>query len=71
MKIDIQGSDLAAMRGSINTIKKHQMPIVLNMKNNFKRNLILLFQDYVNFVDIIKYKFVKTIDSINYLIVPK
>ena len=71
MKIDIQGSDLAAMQGAVNTIKKHKMPIVFEYEEQFQDEFNTTFQDYVEFVAGIGYKFVKTIQGINFLIVPK
>ena len=71
MKIDIQGSDLAAMRGAVNTIAKYKMPIIFEYEEQFQQEFNTTFQDYVDFVDSIGYKFLKTIQEINYLIVPK
>ncbi|MEO6328903.1 MAG: FkbM family methyltransferase [Ginsengibacter sp.] len=70
MKVDIQGSDLAAMKGATNTIKKHQMPIIFEYEEQFQAEFETSFQDYVDFVHDIGYKFVKTVEAINYLIVP-
>lgn len=71
MKVDIQGSDLFAMKGAINTIRKHQMPIIFEYEEQFQEEFKTSFQDYVDFVESINYKFVKTVQDINYLIVPK
>lgn len=71
MKVDIQGSDLAAMRGAINTIAKHKMPIIFEYEEQFQEDFKTTFQDYVDFVNNIGYKFLKTVQNINYLIVPK
>jgi FkbM family methyltransferase len=71
MKVDIQGSDLFALRGAINTIKKHKMPIVFEYEEPFQQDFNTSFQDYVDFVQEIDYKFVKTIEQINFLIVPR
>lgn len=70
MKVDIQGSDLAAMRGAVNTIKKYQMPIIFEYEEEFQSEFNTSFQDYVDFVNSIGYKFVKTLENINYLIIP-
>jgi FkbM family methyltransferase len=70
MKIDIQGSDLAAMRGAVNTIAKHKMPIIFEYEEQFQKDFNTSFQDYVEFVKSINYKFLKTVQDINYLIVP-
>jgi FkbM family methyltransferase len=71
MKIDIQGSDLAAMRGSVNTIKEHKMPIIFEYEEQFRTEFNTSFQDYVDFVNSIDYRFEKTVQDINYLILPK
>jgi FkbM family methyltransferase len=71
MKIDVQGSDLAAMRGAVNTIKKYKMPIIFEYEELFQQDFNTSFQEYVDFVNSIDYKFVKTVQDINYLIVPR
>ena len=71
MKIDIQGSDLAAMKGAVNTIKKYRMPIIFEYEEQFQKEFNTSFQDYVDFVDSIGYQFVRTVQDINYLIQPK
>lgn len=71
MKIDIQGSDLAAMKGAINTIRKYQMPIIFEYEEEFQADFNTCFQDYLDFVNSIGYRFVKTIQDINFLIVPR
>lgn len=71
MKVDIQGSDLFALRGAEQTIRKYRMPVIFEYEEGFQEEFGTSFQDYVNFVHQIGYKFVKTIQEINYLIVPK
>lgn len=71
MKVDIQGSDLAAMKGAIHTIQKHQMPIVFEFEEQFQEQFQTSFQDYVEFVAAINYRFERTIQKINYLVVPR
>jgi FkbM family methyltransferase len=71
MKIDIQGSDLAAMRGSVKTIEKYRMPIIFEYEEQFQEDFNTSFQEYVDFVNSIGYKFLKTVQDINYLIVPR
>lgn len=71
MKIDIQGSDLAAMQGAVKTIAKYKMPIIFEYEEPFQKDFNTSFQDYVDFVNHIDYKFVKTVLQTNYLIVPK
>ena len=71
MKVDIQGGDLEAMQGAVNTIKKHQMPILFEYEYHFEDEFKLSFQEYVDFVQSINYKFVKVINGHNFLIIPK
>jgi FkbM family methyltransferase len=71
MKVDIEGGELFALRGAQKTITKHRMPIIFEYGSHFQDVLGLSFQDYVDFVASIDYRFEKVIDNINYLIVPK
>jgi FkbM family methyltransferase len=71
MKVDIQGSDLFALRGAVKTIEKYQMPIIFEYEEQFQDEFNTSFQQYVDFVDSIGYKFLRTIQEINFLIVPK
>ena len=71
MKIDIQGADIFALYGAMNTIKHHKMPIIFEYEEQFQEEFCTSFQDYIDFVEKINYKFVKTIDKINFLIIPK
>jgi FkbM family methyltransferase len=71
MKIDVQGSDLFVLRGAIETIKKHQMPIIFEYEKQFDQEFNTSLDDYLEFVDLISYRVEKIINSINFLIVPK
>ena len=71
MKIDSLRTGLAAMKGAFNTISKHQMPIIFKYEEQLQNDFNTSFQYYIDFVDSINYKFLKTIDEINYLIVPR
>ena len=71
VKVDVQGCDLFAMLGAKETIRRHQMPIIFEYEEQFQQEFNTTFQDYVDFVHAIGYKFVKTVDGINYLIAPK
>ena len=71
MKVDIQGSDLFALRGAVETIKRHRMPIIFEFEQQFQTEFGTSFQDYVDFVNSISYRFEKLIMDINYLIVPR
>ncbi len=70
MKIDIQGGDLFALKGAKNTILKHKMPIIFEYEYFFEDELSLNFQEYVDFVKEINYKFSKVVNGQNYLILP-
>lgn len=71
MKVDVQGSDLFAMQGATETIREHRMPILFEFEQQFQDEFGTSFQDYVEFVDSIDYKFAEVINQINYLITPK
>lgn len=70
MKIDIEGGELFALKGAINTINKYRMPIIFEYGSHFEEILNLSFQEYVDFVNTINYRFERIIDNINYLIIP-
>jgi FkbM family methyltransferase len=71
MKVDVQGGDLHAMRGAVKTIAKNRMPILFEYEYHFEADLKLSFQEYVEFVAEIGYRFESVINGYNYLIVPK
>lgn len=71
MKVDIQGSDLYALQGAEQTIRKNKMPIIFEFEQQFQQEFNTSFQGYVEFADRIGYKFDEIIDDINYVIVPK
>lgn len=71
MKVDVQGGDLMAMQGAKQTILRNKMPILFEYEYHFEDELNLCFQDYVDFVAEIGYKFEKVINGHNFLIVPK
>lgn len=71
MKIDVQGGDLFAMKGARATISKHKMPIIFEYEYLFEEELNLNFQEYVDFVQEIGYKFSRVIDGHNFLILPR
>ncbi len=70
MKVDVQGSDLFAMQGAIETIKKYKMPIIFEFEQQFQKEFNTCFQDYLDFIASINYKVEEVIDGINYLITP-
>ena len=71
MKIDIQGYDLMALKGSIKTILKHKMPIVFEYTPEYSKQLNYTFNDFEEFIKSVDYYVVKKIDYYNYLIKPK
>ena len=70
MKIDIQGSDLFALQGAKETICRNKMPILFEFEEQFQDEFHTSFNDYVDFVRSINYRFEKIILDINYLILP-
>ena len=70
MKVDIQGCDLFALQGAKETILKNKMPILFEFEEQFQNEFHTSFNDYVNFVKSIDYRFEKIILGINYLVVP-
>jgi FkbM family methyltransferase len=71
MKVDVQGSDLPAMKGARKTIERHRMPIIFEYEYQFEDEYKLSFQEYVDFVRDIGYRFAKVINGFNYLILPR
>ncbi len=71
MKVDIQGSDLFALQGAKDTILKNKMPILFEFEQQLQDEFHTSFDDYVNFIKSINYRFEKIIMGINYLIVSK
>jgi FkbM family methyltransferase len=71
MKVDVQGGDLQAMQGAQRTIARHKMPIVFEYEYQFEEKYKMNFQDYVDFVNQIGYRFVSVINGYNYLILPR
>jgi FkbM family methyltransferase len=71
MKIDIQGGDLQALQGAVKTINKNRMPIIFEYEYHFEDRFSLCFQDYLDFVNSIGYKFHKVLNGHNFLIIPK
>jgi len=70
MKVDVQGSDLFAMQGAVETIRKHRMPILFEFEQQFQETFNTNFQQYVDFVSSIGYRFSETVLDINFLILP-
>ena len=70
IKVDIQGSDLFALQGAKETILKNKPAIIFEYEEQFQEEFKTGFNDYIEFVRSINYKFVKTYMGINYLVVP-
>ncbi len=70
IKIDIQGGDLLAMKGAVETIKKNRCPIIFEYEYLLEEKLKLSFQEYVDFVKSIDYHFERVIIGQNFLILP-
>jgi FkbM family methyltransferase len=69
-KVDVQGSDLFALRGARETILRHRMPILFEYEEQFQSEFGTTFEDYLDFVRSINYRIEKVVDGINYLIAP-
>jgi FkbM family methyltransferase len=70
MKFDVQGADLRAMKGAVETIARNRTPILFEYEYQFEEDYNFYFQDYVDFVRSIDYKFKNVISGHNFLIVP-
>ena len=71
MKVDIQGSDLFALQGAVNTINRNKMPIIFEFEQQFQEDFNTTFQDYVDFAEQISYRFQEVVGDVNYLLLPK
>ena len=75
MKVDIQGSDLFAMKGAEQTIRRHKMPIIFEFEEQLTGKFKTNFDDYCDFVRSISYRFEQVIitppSAVNFLIVPR
>ncbi|MDI9358060.1 MAG: FkbM family methyltransferase [Phycisphaerales bacterium] len=70
MKVDVQGCDLFAMKGAVETIKKHKMPIFFEFEEFLQESFQTNFQSYVDFVREIDYHFAHKIATNDFLILP-
>ena len=71
MKTDVEGCDLQAMRGARKTIMRNRMPVVFEYAYYLEEKFGMRFQDYIDFVSDINYRFDKTNGGNNYLILPE
>jgi hypothetical protein len=58
------------MQGAINTIQRFRMPIIFEYEYQFEEKYNYSFQEYVDFVTSIDYKFARVINGCNFLILP-
>lgn len=70
MKIDVQGADLAVMRGARRTIERHKMPIVFEYEAAYDKKFAVEFSHYERFIEDINYRVDRVIGDRNYVIVP-
>lgn len=70
MKIDVQGADLAVMRGARRTIERHRMPIIFEYEAAYDRKFAVEFSHYEHFIKDINYRIDRVIGDRNYVIVP-
>jgi len=73
LKLDVQGSELPALRGARTTIARERMPILFEFEPLFCEDFEISFSDYADFVSDVDYSFVRRIqlDSDNFLICPR
>lgn len=71
IKVDIQGSDLFAMRGAKKTILRDKPIVVFEYEKQFQKEFKTKFKDYEDFISEIDYKVIETINKINFVIGPK
>ena len=70
IKVDVQGADLRAMWGAVDTIKRCRPAIIFEYERLFDADFNVTSRDYKEFIDHIGYKRTKEICSDNYLIEP-
>ena len=71
IKIDIQGSDLNAMKGAVNTISKFKPTIIFEYEPLFNNQFNVKWEDYIVFIYNIGYQITDNIDAYNFVIEPK
>ena len=62
---------MACTTHSVTTRTRHRIPIIFEFEQQFQAEFGTSFQDYVDFVNSISYRFEKLVMDINYLIVPR
>ncbi len=69
VKMDIQGSELAALRGAVNMISASQPTIIFEFEQLFVEEFHHVFQDYIDFFNVIDYRFAE-VTANNFVVVP-
>ena len=71
IKVDIQGSDLNAMKGAVNTIARFRPVIIFEYESLFNEQFKVDWQDYQIFIDEIGYQITHVVDHVNFVIESK
>lgn len=67
IKVDIQGSDLFALKGSRETIARHQPAIIFEFEEQFQNEFGTSLDDYMNYIREIDYEIVGEVGGISYV----
>ena len=70
IKIDIEGYDLKALKGSIDTIRKHQPVIIFEYNPEHEEKMKYKLNDFITFFIDLDYVFLTSVKN-NYLVAPK
>jgi FkbM family methyltransferase len=68
IKLDIQGSELNALKGAVKTIEKCKPLIIFEYEEMFDAQFNVTWQDYLDFIASINYRIVGTINTVNIVI---
>lgn len=75
IKIDIQGSDLFALKGARKTIEREQPVIIFEFEEQFQKEFGTSLEDYEDFIRDINYKIIGKVDDIayaeNFIVAPR
>lgn len=70
IKVDVQGADLAALKGARVRLTESGAAVIFEFEQQFQAEFGTCFQDYVELVQTAGYRFVEVVLEINYVIVP-